>query len=162
MPPDYVRQLRAKIGSDLLFLPSVTAVVINERSEVLLQRRSDNGQWGLLSGHMEPGEEPADAVIREVMEEAGIEVIPEQITGVYSGPDYLRREANGNETLFMNITFRCRPVSGEARVNDDESLGMRYFPCEPSDQLPEMGAINYERIQHALRDDPRVFFRRRA
>jgi 8-oxo-dGTP pyrophosphatase MutT (NUDIX family) len=159
MPPNYVRQLRTKIGTDLLFLPSVTAVVINERSEVLLQRRSDNGQWGLLSGHMEPGEEPAVAVIREVLEEAGIQVLPEQITGVYSGPDYLRREANGNETLFMNITFRCRPLSGEARVNDDESLEMRYFP---SDQLPEMGAINYERIQHALRDDPAVFFRRRA
>jgi 8-oxo-dGTP pyrophosphatase MutT (NUDIX family) len=155
--PSYARQLRARVGTDLLFLPSVSAVVINDRGEVLLQRRTDNGQWGVLSGHIEPGEEPADAVIREVMEEAGIEVMPEQITGVYSGPDYLRREPNGSQTQFMNITFRCRPIGGDVRVNDDESLEMRYFPC---DQLPEMGAINYERIEHALRDDPTVFFRR--
>jgi 8-oxo-dGTP pyrophosphatase MutT (NUDIX family) len=157
--PEYIQQLRAKIGNDLLFLPAITAIVINERNEVLLQRRRDSGEWGLISGIVEPGEEPADTVIREVMEETGLQVIPEQITGVYSGPEYLRRYANGDETIYLDITFRCRPLSGDPRVNDQESLDIRYCALN---QLPEMGKIHHERLSHALRDDPTVFFRRSA
>ena len=57
--PEFVLALREKIGHDLLWLPAVTAVVLREDGSVLLARRSDNGNWGLVSGIVEPGEEPA-------------------------------------------------------------------------------------------------------
>jgi 8-oxo-dGTP diphosphatase len=154
--PDYIRDLRSKIGHDLLLMPGVTAIVINPAGKILLQRRSDNGQWGLLSGVMEPGEEPADAVIREVREESGLDVIPERVSGVYSGEDYHVRYPNGDEAIYVDIAFVCRPVAGEPHIGDDESLEIRYFA---PDALPTMHPVHYDRIGHALRDDPRAYFR---
>ncbi len=155
--PGYILQLRAKVGHTLLLLPGVTAIILNERGDVLLQRRSDTGQWGLLSGIVDPGEEPADAVIREVREESGLNVMPERISGVYSGPDFYRRYANGDESIYVDITFVCRLVGDSTpRINDDESLELRYFP---PGALPPMETHNYYRLEHALRGDERAYFR---
>ena len=71
--PEFVLSLREKIGHDLLWLPAVTAVVLREDGRVLLARRSDNGNWGLVSGIVEPGEEPAVTAVRECLEETGVE-----------------------------------------------------------------------------------------
>ncbi|NNG20649.1 NUDIX domain-containing protein [Naumannella sp. ID2617S] len=69
-------RLREKIGTDLLWLPGVTVVVIDRRTpqpRVLCVRRADNGQWTPVTGIVDPGEEPAAAGEREVLEEAGVE-----------------------------------------------------------------------------------------
>jgi 8-oxo-dGTP diphosphatase len=153
---DYLRHLRARIGHDLLLTPGVAGVIVNDRGEVLLQLRRDDRRWGLPGGAMEPGEEPAGALVREVLEETALEVVPERIVGVYSGPDFLVRYDNGDEAMIVSITFACRPVRGEPRVNDDESLEIRYFA---PDALPAMQSRHHMRIADALRRDPRARFR---
>ena len=47
----------------------------------------------------------------------------------------------------MDITFRCRAVGGEARVNDDESLEVGWFAV---DALPELNEFALLRIKQAL------------
>jgi 8-oxo-dGTP diphosphatase len=153
---DYTRDLRAKIGHAMLLSPGVAAVIINEAGHVLLQRRSDDGRWGLPGGAMEPGEEPAEALVREIREETALEIVPERIVGVYSGPEFRVRYGNGDEAMIVSITFACRPGSGEPRVNDDESLEIRYFA---PDALPVMERRHLVRIEDALRYDPRARFR---
>jgi len=140
----YMRDLRAKIGHDVLLQPGVAAVIFDTAGRVLLQRRSDNGEWGLPGGIMEPGEETA------------LEVVPERIVGVYSGPEFVVRYPNGDEAAILSITFACRPVAGEPRVNDDESLEIRYFA---PDALPAMPPRHRMRIEDALRNEPRARFR---
>lgn len=154
---EYVRNLRAKIGTDLIFGTGVAAIVLNDRKEVLLQLRSDTKTWGLPGGAMDPGEEPAEAVVREVLEETGVTVVPERVLGVFGGRDYMFSYPNGDKVAVVSITFACRPVSGEARVNDDECLEVKYIPL---DQLPPLNPRDAERIQLALKDDPRAFFRK--
>jgi 8-oxo-dGTP pyrophosphatase MutT (NUDIX family) len=105
---------------------------------------------------MEPGEEPAETLVREIREETALEVVPERIVGVYSGADFRVRYANGDEAMIVSITFACRPVAGEPRVNDDESLEIRYFA---PDALPAMARRHHLRIDDALRNDPRARFR---
>src|SRR5258708_18902879 len=115
-------------------MAGVAAFICNDQGEVLLQRRSDNNQWGLPGGAMEPGEEPADAVIREVWEETGFEVIPEKIIGVYSGPYLHGFYPNGDEYQVFGIIFACRQIGGELSIDhDNESLELKYFQ---SDDLP--------------------------
>src|SRR3954465_13858185 len=94
---NYLRNLRDKVGNTRLFLVGVTGVVINEAGEILLHLRSDNGQWSLPGGALEPGEEPADAVVREIWEETGVKVVPERIVNVSSGADHVVQYPNGDE-----------------------------------------------------------------
>src|SRR5450631_2258870 len=84
--PAYIANLRRQVGHALLMMPGVVAFVQDDQGNVLLQRRANNGQWVLPGGAIEPDEEPADAVIREVWEETGLTVIPQRIIGVYGGP----------------------------------------------------------------------------
>ncbi len=154
---DYIKNIRAKIGNDLLLLPGVTAVVINERDEILLQLRRDTKTWAPPSGGLEPGENLAQCVIREVREETGIEVFPESIIAVLSGDDFTVTYPNGDQIGVVSCVFRCRPrLETAPRVNDDESLEMRYFP--PGD-LPDNMLPRHKRIiSKALENSPRAFF----
>ncbi len=139
----------------MLYMPGVVAVVCNEAGEVLLQRRSDNGRWSLAGGIVEPGEEPAIAIAREVQEETGVKVIPERLVGVYSDSDVPERYPNGDEMMFLSLVFACRPVAGEPHVNDEESLEVRYFRL---DALPDMDERHRYYMEQALRYLPRTDF----
>jgi 8-oxo-dGTP pyrophosphatase MutT (NUDIX family) len=153
--PDHIRFLRQKVGHDLLMMPAVAAIIFNEQGEVLLQLRSDNRLWALPGGAIEPGEEPAEAVIREVYEETGLRVLPERISGVYGGKTGLTQYPNGDQVAIIAITFVCRVVGGKLRVDDDETLELRYFPV---DQLPANVMGKHQvRIEHAARTEE-VYF----
>ena len=115
----YVTRLRAHVGHDLLLLPGVSAVVRNAGGQVLLARRSDNGCWSLPAGIIDPGEQPSDAVLREVFEETGIEVEIERVGGVATHPVVY---PNGDRCEYLNVWFRCRAVGGRPRADNDESL----------------------------------------
>ncbi|WP_435971423.1 NUDIX hydrolase [Streptomyces sp. Qhu_M48] len=151
--PDFIRSLRETAGHQLLFLPGVSAVVFDDRGRVLLGRRSDNGRWAVIGGILEPGEQPADGAVREVYEETAVHVEVERIVLV----ETLRKPVvypNGDRCQFMDVSFRCRAVGGEARVNDDESTEVGWFDV---DDLPEMKRFSYLRIEKALADEPTWF-----
>ena len=150
--PEYVKGLRAKIGHDLLLVPGVCGIVIDGEGRVLLHRRADTGAWAVIGGIPEPGEEPADAVVREVGEETGVEVVPERVVGVYTTPRVVL--PNGDQVQSVVTVFRCRHVGGHARVNDDESLEVRYFR---PDELPPLRPDHRLRIEHAFSDGPAFF-----
>jgi 8-oxo-dGTP pyrophosphatase MutT (NUDIX family) len=152
---EYLRALREKIGHDLVMVPGVTALVFNEAGEVLLHRSADDGRWYTVGGAVDPGEEPADAAVREVREETGLHVVPERVVGVYSDP--LVTYPNGDKVLYVSTCFVCRAVGGTLAPGDDESLELRYFP---PGELPELSATHRHRIQQALKGDPRAYFAR--
>ncbi|MFC7546197.1 NUDIX domain-containing protein [Plantactinospora sp. GCM10030261] len=150
--PEYIRWLRKQVGTDLLWLPSVSAVVLNDAGAVLLGKRSDDGRWSVISGFVEPDEQPAAAVVREVEEETGVIVTPERITSVWAHPHVY---PNGDRCQYLNIGFRCRPVRGEARVNDDESTEVRWFSPDDLPPLDEHATLTIER---ARADVPETWF----
>ncbi|MEU7028508.1 NUDIX domain-containing protein [Streptomyces sp. NPDC046275] len=151
--PDFIRDLRASAGHQLLFLPGVSAVVFDARGRVLLGRRADTGMWAIVGGIVEPGEQPAACAVREVYEETGVHCEAERIVLVQT----LRKPVvypNGDQCQFLDVSFRCRAVGGEARVNDDESLEVGWFEL---DALPPMKRFSHFRIEQALKDEPTWF-----
>ena len=153
---EYIRKLREKIGHDPLLVPGVTAVVFDAGGQVLLQRSRDDGRWYLPGGAMDPGEQPADAIVREVLEETALQIEPERIVGVYAEEPV--RYPNCDVVLYVSITFACGVVAGEARVADDESTEVSFFPV---DGMPcELADLHRVRIEHALLNDPRAKFLR--
>ncbi|WP_053206993.1 NUDIX hydrolase [Jiangella muralis] len=151
--PEFILALRERVGHDLLWLTGVTAVIVDDEGRVLLHQRSDTGQWATISGILEPGEQPAAAVVREAWEETGVHIEVERISSVTTDPPITY--PNGDVVQYLSIAFRCRPVGGEARVNDDESLAVEWFA---PDDLPPLDVTARERLAHALKDDPAPYF----
>ncbi|MCF6524398.1 NUDIX domain-containing protein [Streptomyces sp. JJ36] len=150
--PEFIRALRATAGRQLLFLPGVSAVVLDDADRVLLARRADTGRWALIGGIAEPGEQPADTVVREVQEETAVQCVPERIILV-QGLEPVRYP-NGDRCQFVDVCFRCRAVGGEARVNDDESLEVGWFA---QDALPPLEEFALQRIKQAADEGPAWF-----
>ncbi len=154
----HILKVRAQIGHTLLMSPGVTAIIFNDQSEILLQHRSDNGYWGILGGAIDPDEDPAEAVVREVWEEAGLRVIPERIIGVYGGRENHFTYPNGDEVQIISITFACRVIGGELHIHDDESLAFGYYA---QDNLPSPLLEHHRiRIEHAFQGASVTQFRR--
>jgi 8-oxo-dGTP pyrophosphatase MutT (NUDIX family) len=147
--PEFITEIRALIGHRPLWLPGVTAVV-RRGDEVLLVRRADNGAWTPVTGIPDPGEEPAVAAVREVLEETGVTVRVDRLasTGVH-GPI---THANGDVATYLDMTFACTWVDGEPYVADDESCDVSWVRREdvPSRRLT---AEMLRRMDAALSDE---------
>ncbi|MFE0381451.1 NUDIX domain-containing protein [Streptomyces inhibens] len=150
--PDFIRDLRNSIGRQLLWLPGVSVVVFDDQGRVLLGKRADTGNWSVIGGIPEPGEQPAETAVREVYEETAVRVVPEGVVLVEAMPP--TRYPNGDVCQFMDVTLRCRAVGGEAKVNDDESLEVGWFAV---DALPELDEYALTRIKRALEAGPTWF-----
>ena len=142
--PDFVLALRDRIGHDPLWLTGVTAVVLRE-GQVLLARRSDNGAWTPVTGIVDPGEHPAVAAQREVLEEADI-VASVDVLAWLDVTDMVTYD-NGDQTQYINLTFRCSYVSGEPNPADGENSEVAWFSL---DALPEISDEMRGRIQRAI------------
>ncbi|MEE4544973.1 NUDIX domain-containing protein [Streptomyces sp. V4-01] len=150
--PEFIRNIRAKAGDVLLLMPGVVMVVFDEQGRILLNQRTDSGRWALISGIPDPGEQPAQAAVREILEETGVSAVVERVLSVFSNEPIVY--PNGDHAQYLDIVLRCRAVGGEARVNDDESLDVRWFA---RDELPPLGPIALSRIELALTDQPTWF-----
>lgn len=145
--PEFVLATRKLIGHELMWMPAVTAVVLREDS-VLLVRRADNGAWTPVSGILDPGEQPAVGAVREVREETGVAAQVERLASVTAGEPM--EFANGDRAQFLDVTFRCRYVSGDAHVADDESVDVGWFPLN---DLPSLPPRYHQRLAAALTPD---------
>ncbi|MGW1020748.1 NUDIX hydrolase [Streptomyces niveus] len=153
--PDFIRELRETAGHQLLFLPGVSAIVFDDDGRVLLGRRADTGNWSIIGGIPEPGEQPATTAEREVYEETAVRCEAERVVLVQALPEPVTYP-NGDTCQYMDITLRCRATGGEARVNDDESLEVGWFSV---DALPELREFARFRIKQAMEDEPTWFQR---
>lgn len=70
-------------------VPSVNVVVVNDAGEILMIRRTGNGNWALPGGAIDLGESVAQAAVRETLEESGIECAVTGIVGIYSDPRHV-------------------------------------------------------------------------
>ena len=141
---DYIKELRALVGHRRVNLCGSCVLLENERGELLLQQRSyPYGRWCFPGGLMELGEAAEATARREVREETALEVGALELVGVYSGPDHLCRAANGDEWYVVDIAYTSRDYRGELRVNDGESLALRWFAPEA---MPENLVTTHRRI----------------
>ncbi|MCH1867154.1 NUDIX domain-containing protein [Nocardioides sp. CFH 31398] len=157
--PEFVVRLRERVGQEELWLPAVTAVVVRgegDAREVLLVQRADNGRWTPVTGILDPGEEPAVGARREVLEETGVEVSVDRLVATSAGAP--QTHVNGDRAVYLDLTFACTWLAGEAHVADDESAAVRWCPVSDVDVALDVAA-HRERVAAALSGEQRARFR---
>jgi 8-oxo-dGTP pyrophosphatase MutT (NUDIX family) len=133
----YIQELRALVGSRPIIMVG-TGVLLFRENKVLLQRRKDNGLWGLPGGSLEPGESLEEAARREVLEEIGVVVDQLNLFGVYSGKDQFYQYPNGDQIYDVCVVYWTSDFHGEMVEEADEVLELRYFALDelPGDLIP--------------------------
>jgi ADP-ribose pyrophosphatase YjhB (NUDIX family) len=117
--------------------------VLNEKSEVLLIQRADNGLWALPGGCHDLGETPKECAERECLEESGYIVQVTDLLGVYSSNRYEYVHYPWKENEFCHIFFRAKLVGGEAATSS-ESTRVAWFK---ESNLPEFSDGHEVRVR---------------
>lgn len=116
-----------RIGKTATLKVGCAAAIFDESGEkVLLTRRTDNGQWCLPGGGMDPGESAAEACIREVKEETGLDVSVTKLIAIYTSPHRVSRYADGNTFQFVSMQFAVAVEGGQLGLSD-ETTEFGYF-----------------------------------
>lgn len=116
---------------------SVAGVVVREDGRILAIRRADNGTWEPPGGVLELDEQPEQGAAREVLEETGMRVEVERLTGVY------KNMTRG----VVALVFRCRPTGGE-ETTSTESTAVEWLTRDEVET--RMGEVYAVRILDAL------------
>ena len=137
---DYVAGIRSRIGHELLMLPAVTAV-IRDGDRLLLARHSDSGLWGFIGGSVEPGEQPADAMAREVREEIRARIRITGIIGAYGGEELIVTYPGGDRVAYVTTAYSCELLDA-ASPDLDEILEVGWFTRDEITSLPLVPGIH--------------------
>jgi 8-oxo-dGTP pyrophosphatase MutT (NUDIX family) len=113
---------------------SVTAVVLDDAGRLLLVHKTDNNLWALPGGGVDPGESVSDAVVREVVEETGIDVVVGDLVGVYTNPRHVMAYDDGEVRQQFSLCFRATIVGGSPR-GSSETSEVEFVPLDQLDAL---------------------------
>jgi 8-oxo-dGTP diphosphatase len=94
-------------------VPSVFVAVQGLHGRLLLVRRCDSGAWELPGGKVDVGESAAEAAVREVAEETGVQVAVTGLVGSSTDPGHVIRAAGGEVRQQFAVLVRARAVGGE-------------------------------------------------
>jgi len=125
--PEFIVALRAKIGNDLLMVPTVAVLVRDDADRLLLVQDKETELWGCPGGIVEPGELPADAAVRETWEESGVFVRLTRVAGIFGGEHCVSTYRNGNRIAWVATLFAARAISGTTRADGAETRDARFF-----------------------------------
>jgi ADP-ribose pyrophosphatase YjhB (NUDIX family) len=127
---------------------ATSAVVVDDHGRILLQRRTDSGNWALPGGGMEMTESLTDSVIREVKEETGFDIEVTGLAGTYTDPRHIIAYSDGEVRRQFNICYTARIVGGELAISD-ESTEIRFVDPAELDDL-QIHHTQRLRLQHYL------------
>jgi mutator protein MutT len=131
----YAKELKEAMKGKLIIAAGVDGIVRDEDGRILITRRSDDGEWDLPGGSVEPGETPAEALTREVREETGLVVRVVRVAGVFGGKTFRHRYPDGQEIEAFSVTFECEITGGKLRSADGEATEFKFVAAP---ELPEL------------------------
>lgn len=114
---------------------------------VLLQRRGDDGTWGLPGGGLHPGETLEMAARRELLEETGLVADGLRLVDVYSGPEFVVSYPDGFTAYIVGATFETDGYTGALSEDGIETIGLRW--CDEGDHTVTINDYNRRLLARA-------------
>jgi ADP-ribose pyrophosphatase YjhB (NUDIX family) len=139
----HIARLRAFVGHEMLLLPSVSVLPVDEEGRLLLVRHAGHQDgWGILGGAVDPGESPAETAVREAREEIGVGVTLTRLLDVLGGPDCAVTYPNGDRVAYVTAVYEATIVEGDPTPSDDELSDVAWFAKE---ELPSLTLSRFTR-----------------
>ena len=131
---DYLKKIREKIGHSPIIVPHSVVLLFNEKNEILLEERLDDGYFDFPGGGIELGETAEEAASRELFEETGLVADELEFFKLYTGEITHYIYVNGDEIYGVDSVFICKNYHGELTPQADEVKALRFYPL---DKIPE-------------------------
>jgi 8-oxo-dGTP pyrophosphatase MutT (NUDIX family) len=110
-------ELRKLVGTRPLIMAGA-CVLLCSNQQLLLQRRTDNGCWGLPGGSMELGETLEEVAKRELFEETGVHANGLELFDMFSGQELYYKYPNGDEVYNVVAAYLCTGFDGALKKMD--------------------------------------------
>ena len=114
-------------------------LILRKGDEILMQRRLntgyEDGNYGLVSGHVEQGESYQGAILREAKEEAGVTLKPEDLRFAH----VMHRKDKGEDNERVDVFFVAERWSGEVKnIEPYKCSDLSWFPVNnlPGNTIP--------------------------
>jgi ADP-ribose pyrophosphatase YjhB (NUDIX family) len=135
---------------------AVSAFIQDDEGRILMIRRTDNDLYSIPGGQLELGETLAEAAVREVREETGIECEVTGVIGLYSDPKHVIAYDDGEVRQEFSICFRATPKGGTLQTSE-ESKVVDWVKPSSLESMSIHSSIEM-RIRHALTRNQDPFF----
>lgn len=127
----YIKDMRKYVGHAPIMAVAAMGIIYSEETGILLEKRTDTGEWCTPGGAIEIGETLEEALRREIREETNLEIANPRLWDVRANVHMVY--PNQDEVYYTDIVYEINEFSGELR-HDEESRELAFFAL---DQLPE-------------------------
>ncbi len=124
---EYLRDLRGRVGHDLVLLPSVSILIWDDHGRLLMMQEAQTRRWQTIGGMVDPDESPWDAARREALEESGLQVNLVRLRAALGGPAYRVAYPNGDLCSYVATVFDAEVERGELLTDGDEVHALHWF-----------------------------------
>lgn len=155
MAIDYIPYMRKKIGHDRMLSVGLSCLILNEKNEVLLEKRSDNGLYCRPGGSLDLDETVIEGIKREVYEETGIKLEEVSLFMISSGKKMEIVYPNGDVTDYCDLVFISHVNSKEIhlKISDGESTELKFFPLDALPKKEELLTGSLPALEKLKRGD---------
>lgn len=134
--PPFLAQLRHKIGTDLVLLPTIVVIARDEQDRILFVHDRDSDSWTLPGGIIEPGETPANAAVREVWEETHVLAQLTRIVAVVGGAGCVTTYRNGDQIAWVATVFAARVEGATPMPDGAETMAAQFLDAQAMKRMP--------------------------
>jgi len=129
----YIQKMRELLGHQTIIQCAASIIIINDKGELLLGKRTDNGYWGYSGGSIEIDEKVEDCAKRELEEEMGLIADELEFFYINSGRQCHYVYPNGDEVSNVEIIFLCHKYHGQIKAQKEEMSELRFFKLQEID-----------------------------
>ena len=127
----YIGDLRKIIGHAPIMAVATTGIVYSEEKGLLLEKRTDTGEWCVPGGAIELNETLEEALAREIKEETNLDIVNPQFYDIRANVHMVY--PNKDEVYYTDVVYIVNEFYGDLKP-DAESSELKFFSL---DNLPE-------------------------
>lgn len=127
----YIGEMRKFVGHAPIMAVAAMGILYNEEKGLLLEKRTDTGEWCTPGGAIELGESLEDALKREIKEETNLDIANPKLFDIKANVHMVY--PNKDEVYYTDVVYEINEFFGDIKP-DKESTELRFFDL---DNLPK-------------------------